>query len=129
MEFQTHYKVSYFLHDATDIDLDRICSLLLSRGIEAEIIYSSSRDLDILPSGVNKGTAAVRLMHSLGFSFQRTIVCGDSGNDASMLKAGCRSIVVANAQNELKNLKSNLIYHASAPYAAGVLEGLCHWLK
>jgi mannosylfructose-6-phosphate phosphatase len=128
-EFQTKYKVSYFLHDADKVDLDRICSLLLSRGIEAEIIYSSSRDLDILPAGVSKGTAAVRLMESLGFSLQRTIVCGDSGNDASMLQAGCRGVVVANAQNELRSLKSELIYHAKAPYAAGVLEGLNHWLK
>lgn len=128
-EFQTKYKVSYFLRDADRIDLDRIGSLLLSRGIEAEMIYSSSRDLDILPAGVSKGTAAMRLMQSLGFSLQQTIVCGDSGNDASMLNAGCRGIVVANAQNELRLLKSELIYHAKSPYAAGVLEGLNHWLE
>lgn len=128
-EFQSQYKVSYYLHGAADVDLDRICSLLLSRGIEAEIIYSSSRDLDILPAGVNKGTAAKRLMESLGFSLAQMIVCGDSGNDASMIKVGCHSIVVGNAQNELRSLKSDHIYHAKATHANGVLEGLRHWLK
>lgn len=127
-EFQTQHKVSYFLHDASVVDFGRIRQSLFKRSIEAEIVYSSNRDLDILPSGVNKGAAAMRLIQSLACSLDGVIACGDSGNDSSMLLIGCRGVIVSNAQRELKTLKGDRIYHSKAAFAYGVIEGLNYWL-
>lgn len=127
-EFQTRFKVSYFLHNAAERDLNQIHQSLKARSIEAEIIYSSDRDLDILPGGVNKGFAAIHLAEKLGFRANRTIVCGDSGNDASMMNPRCWGVIVANAQRELKSLTGEHLYHARASFAAGVVEGIEHWI-
>jgi hydroxymethylpyrimidine pyrophosphatase-like HAD family hydrolase len=46
-----------------------------------------------------------------------------------MFHVGFRGIVVGNAQPELRALVEPHIYHATAPFAAGVLEGLDYWLQ
>ena len=56
------------------------------------------------------------------------IVAGDSGNDATMFDEGFRGIIVANAKPELQALRGPRIYRAAQSYAAGVIEGLDHWL-
>jgi mannosylfructose-6-phosphate phosphatase len=128
-EFQSEFKVSYFLHSAENGTLDHIRNRLNEWNLDAEIIYSSDRDLDILPAGVSKGAAALHLANQLGFGSDLLIACGDSGNDASMFATGCRSVIVANAQRELKSLSGAHIYHASSSFAAGVREGLEFWLS
>jgi hydroxymethylpyrimidine pyrophosphatase-like HAD family hydrolase len=57
-EFQSDFKVSYFLHGASQKQLERFQAKLFDAGVNASVIYSSDRDLDFLPGGVNKGTAA-----------------------------------------------------------------------
>jgi mannosylfructose-6-phosphate phosphatase len=128
-EFQTRLKVSYFFHNASELDIEEIRGPLLQRGIEAEIVYSSDRDLDILPAGVNKGLAARHLAAALDIPIDRMIVCGDSGNDASMMCCGARGVIVANAQRELKQMTGDHLYHARGEFAAGVIEGIEHWLQ
>jgi hydroxymethylpyrimidine pyrophosphatase-like HAD family hydrolase len=97
-------------------------------GQEVSLIYSSNRDLDILPAATNKGTAATYLARHWGIDRDNVIVAGDSGNDLEMFSAGFRGIVVANAQPELRSLHAGCVYHAQGEFAAGVLEGLRHWL-
>jgi sucrose-6F-phosphate phosphohydrolase len=128
VEFQSAYKVSYYLHNASDEDLQRIETQLRSFALSADIIYSSQRDLDVLPRGVNKGTAARHLARHRNISADRIIACGDSGNDASMFDGECRGVIVANALPELRALAGARIFRSSRCHAAGVLEGLCHWL-
>ncbi len=56
-------------------------------------------------------------------------MCGDSGNDLSMFARGFRGVVVGNAQQELKSMTHPDIYHSDRSFAAGVMEGLEHWLN
>jgi sucrose phosphatase-like protein len=127
-ECQSSYKVSYFFEGAQPDDLAHIKRRLKEAGVEAELVYSSNRDLDVLPARANKGTAAAFLARTWEFDPQRVIVCGDSGNDRKMFEHGFRGIVVANAHDELQRLDGDNIYHARRSFAAGVLEGISHWL-
>jgi len=128
-EFQTDFKLSYY---ADDLDKQFLIDLrrdLASAGHYVETIYSSNRDLDVLPPGVSKGSAVVFLASEWGLRRDQVIAAGDTGNDASMFAGGFRGIVVGNAQSELKAFLSSDIYHSDHSFAAGVLDGVKHWLN
>ncbi len=127
-EFQSDFKVSYFLPEAGSGELDSISEFLQDQSIHAELIYSSDRDLDILPAGCNKGTAAEFLANHLGYEPDDVIVCGDSANDLAMFQYDFSGIIVGNAHPELRALEGPAIYKSPRDYAAGVLDGLDHWL-
>ena len=101
---------------------------LAAASCPVDLVYSSNRDLDVLPRGVNKGSATAYLASQWSFAGMRVIVSGDSGNDLAMFENGFLGIVVSNAHRELKRLDSSRVYQANRPHAAGVREGLCHWL-
>jgi sucrose-6F-phosphate phosphohydrolase len=122
------FKISYYGHNLSDAYLARLTRQLDELGQEVGIVYSSNRDLDILPAATNKGTAATFLARHWGIGRDRVIVAGDSGNDLEMFRTGFRGIVVGNAQPELLSLRDPNVYHAEGHFAAGVLEGLQHWL-
>ena len=126
-EFQSNYKISYYAHYLTESCLARLRQALDAAGQKASVVYSSHRDLDVLPARTHKGAAAGFLADHWSISRRRVIVAGDSGNDAAMFHEGFRGIVVGNAKPELRALEGPSIYHAAASYAAGVVEGLEHW--
>jgi mannosylfructose-6-phosphate phosphatase len=126
-EFQSNYKLSYYAHYLTESCLARLRQSLDAAGQKASVVYSSHRDLDVLPARTHKGAAAGFLADHWSISRRRVIVAGDSGNDAAMFHEGFRGIVVGNAKPELRALEGPSIYHAAASYAAGVVEGLDHW--
>ena len=128
-EFQSDYKVSYFLPDAHPDEFELIRAMLLEQSIRAELVYSSQRDLDVLPLGCNKGSAAEYMAHYLGFEPSDVIVCGDSANDIAMFDYGFAGVVVGNAHPELKALKGPLVYQSTHDYAKGVLDGIEYWLE
>jgi mannosylfructose-6-phosphate phosphatase len=127
-EFLSAYKVSYYAIDANCQLLNEIDAALAAAGVRAKVIYSSRRDLDVLPAAADKGAAAAFLCRHWGFESCQVIVSGDSGNDAPLFRPEFRGVVVANAHEELKALTGPRVYLASQPYAAGVVEGLEHWL-
>ena len=127
-EFQAEFKLSYFAHDLDRRDLDQIATKLANTGQQVGIVYSSSRDLDILPAGIDKGTAAVQLAKHWELPPWQVLVCGDTGNDVAMFAQGFRGIVVANAQEELKKMHGPTVYHARNSHAEGVREGVEFWL-
>ncbi len=127
-EFQAEFKLSFYAHDLDQEFLDGLARRLAAAGQEVEIVYSSSRDLDFLPAGVNKGTAAAQLARTWGYEPWQVLVSGDTGNDKAMFAQGFRGIVVANAQEELKRIQAPTIYHARRGFAAGVQEGVEFWL-
>jgi len=128
-ELQSPYKVSYYLRDATDKQLNEMQQRLESQGLRTTIVYSSNRDLDFLPILADKGKAAAFLARSWGIGTDQVMASGDSGNDRALFDQGFRSIVVANAQPELKAATGSHIYHAKESFADGVLEGLVYWLN
>ena len=128
-EFQTDFKLSYYAYDLASRFLAELRRHLADADHYVETIYSSNRDLDVLPPGVNKGAAVVFLASEWGLRRNQVIVAGDTGNDASMFAGGLRGIVVGNAQPELKAFRSSDIYHSDHSFAAGVLDGVKHWLN
>jgi hypothetical protein len=130
---QRPFKVSYFLTPTdADVVLPSLENLMRECSLEVQLVYSGSKDLDILPCQANKGMALCYLQSKFGFTTLQTIACGDSGNDLSMFSlAKTRGIIVANAQPELLNWHYTNPnpdrYLATAPYAAGILEGLQHF--
>lgn len=125
----SHYKVSFYGCDLDQSFIDSLMLQMTSVGLRVTMIYSSRRDLDILPADANKGEASAFLAHRWQIDAERIIVAGDSGNDADMFRPEYRGIIVGNAQPELKSLQSPRIYHAMSKFAGGVLEGLSYWLQ
>jgi sucrose-6F-phosphate phosphohydrolase len=126
-EFLSAHKISFYAADLDSRFLSELAERLTESGVNVSIVYSSNRDLDVLPAGVDKGAAAAYLADHWEIPKSRTIVAGDSGNDASMICCGFCGIVVANAQPELRQLRGENIYQAESQHAAGVREGLEYW--
>jgi len=126
-EHQQHeWKSSWFWREKRPEDLERLRAALREAGVGSQVIYSSARDLDVLPRPANKGNALRWLCQQLGIGLDEVVVAGDTGNDASMfLVPGVRGIAVNNAEPELLEaiLEADArVYDGSC--ADGVLEGL-----
>ncbi len=127
---QSPFKVSYYLSPSVAAAVvQQLQELFAHNALDVEVIYSGSKDLDILPSGGDKGTAVQFLRDRWQIEPEQTVVCGDSGNDISLFKYGRdRGILVGNAQSELRLWHElhpvNYHYLAVSECAAGILEGL-----
>ncbi|HEX5655010.1 MAG TPA: HAD family hydrolase, partial [Chitinophagaceae bacterium] len=52
--------------------------------LDCDVIYSANKFLDVLPSGVNKGTSLTKLVEYLGNKPAEVLVAGDTLNDLAM---------------------------------------------
>lgn len=127
--WQSPLKCSYYVEREAPAVMTQIQRRLDRAGQPARIIYSSNRFLDVIPAGAGKGLALAYLADRLGVDRRDVVTAGDSGNDEDMMQAelGFRSIIVGNAEAKLLALCGQHIYHARAPYAAGIIEGLRRW--
>jgi sucrose-6-phosphatase len=126
---QNDFKISYYLsQQASQTVLTQLKSDLADRGWQVTLIYSAGQDLDIIPQNSDKGLAVKFLRQKLGITADRTVVCGDSGNDIALFQGEERGIIVGNAKPELyqwyQNNQSNHHYLARSYCAAGIFEGL-----
>lgn len=128
-EFLSDWKVSYYAYDASPGLLDKVRSRLADARIGARVIYSSQRDLDVLPAAASKGSAVRYVAARWRVPAERVIVCGDSGNDASMFEHGFRGVIVGNADAELKSFAGPGVHVSQRSHAHGVLEGLQKWME
>lgn len=129
--YQHDHKSSWYLHGATTERLSALEQRIAEGEMQVKIVYSSDRDLDILPANADKGNALVWLCGKLGVALDEVVVAGDTGNDADMFRLdGVRGIIPANARDELRQRFSDKgrIYQARGKEADGVIEGLRHWL-
>lgn len=128
-EYQHRFKSSWHFYNATQDELENLKKWLQDEGLDVNVIYSSSRDLDILPKYANKGNSLNWLLSTLEISPREVVVAGDTGNDISMfLLEGINGIIVENAQAELlEGTIRQKTYIAEKPFADGVLEGLLHY--
>jgi sucrose-6-phosphatase len=125
---QGPFKVSFLLRPEYENILEDLRQRLSAQSIRAQIIYSSGKDVDVLPERSGKGNALSYVREALGVPYDRTVVCGDSGNDIALFTQEYFGIIVGNARPELiewyeANRRNNL-YLAHNDCAAGVLEGL-----
>lgn len=128
--YQHGLKSSWFLHGADAAALAGIEAALLAADIDARIVYSSDRDLDILPKAADKGAALAWLCGQLGIGLDESVVSGDTGNDRAMFELQTiRGVIVGNALPELVSLahQDDRFFHSTAKEADGVIEGLRHW--
>ena len=63
--------------------------------------------VDILPAGCSKASALMRLAELRGVALTEILAIGDHWNDVPMLRLAGRSVLMANAPEELKTLAAN----------------------
>jgi sucrose-6-phosphatase len=128
-EFLHPYKSSWYLHRADRAQIEEIRARFARAGLAVHVVYSSLRDLDILPARANKGNALAWLCARLQVPLAQVLVAGDTANDSAMfLLPGVHGIVVENAQPELFEAVVKLpTYVTRKVMADGVLEGLKHF--
>jgi sucrose-6F-phosphate phosphohydrolase len=150
-EQQNRHKVSYYAPEtaARAELLQRVREPLSASGVRASLIWSVDEAkhvalLDVLPESATKLHAVRFLMEQKGFSEQQTVFAGDSGNDLPVLTSSLQAVLVANASDEVRkealeeaaaNGLRDRLYLAqgghlgmNGNYAAGVLEGLAHYI-
>ncbi len=123
--YQSQYKLSF--HMSEGVELKHVRQVAEAIGGAIELVHDSNGCLDVLPAGVNKGSAAAFVAWTWQYKRQQVIVCGDSADDLAMLRR-FRAVIVGNGSDEVKSLVGPDIYRATAAFADGVVEGLEHWL-
>lgn len=150
-EAQAQFKLSYFANADADHEaiVQRIEHRLESEGCRASIIWSVDETtdtglLDILPERADKQHAVEFLMKHTGVKPERMVYAGDSGNDLPVLTSGLQAVLVANATDAVRDKARQGAQEHGSPdklylargnflgmngnYAAGILEGLAHFL-
>ncbi len=128
-EFQHEFKSSWFLDNAKPETIRELKRQLTEAGVKVKVVYSSGRDLDVLPRNATKGGALRWLCARLTIPFESVLVAGDTRNDASMFRLpGVRGIIVENALPELYEETVDVPTFSSRQILAdGVLDGLSHY--
>lgn len=119
-----------------------LASALAAAGVQAKLIVSGKGDwryLDIVPGGAGKLESLEYVRNRLNIPKERTLACGDSGNDIAMFEGDNLSIVVGNAQPDLvawldaTSASTPLadgrprLYRATEHVADGIVQGLQHF--
>ena len=144
-EKQNTHKLSYYLPlqlNHMDV-ISNIQASLEHEQIQANLIWSIDELqniglLDILPASANKLHAINFLMQQEQFDPQHTVFAGDSGNDLDVLLSPVQSVLVANADPEVraavKSASPENLFIAKGDflgmngnYSAGILEGMAHY--
>lgn len=128
-EQQHAWKSSWFWEEKSAAEIEGVRSMIRDAGISAQVIYSTSLDLDVLPSAANKGNAIGWLASHLNIGVEEVLVAGDSGNDSSMFKLpDVMGIVPHNSSPELiAEIEGCEVYLAKGNRTSGVIEGLRHF--
>lgn len=129
---QNRWKLSFHLNETNNsiskLQIDKLANNLQQMKLNAQVVFSSNVDVDILPVNANKGKAIKYIQTELGIANHKTLVCGDSGNDISMFQQQTFGVIVSNAQSELiewcKANADECHYFANNSYANGILEAL-----
>ena len=117
--YDKKFTASYYVKDESIVE--KIRKAL--KNFEVKVIHTKGHLLDIIPKKAGKGNAARFIQKSKKLP---TICSGDSENDIDMLTKCDSSILVGNAEENVKQqLSTNKkVYQAKEEYALGVLEGL-----
>ena len=120
-------KISFYV-DKDKFELEALHKELGTMERNVNIMITRGMFLDILPKRASKGRAVRYLNQKWSIPVDRTVVCGDSGNDIDMFHGPFSGVVVSNHSEELASLKgAKRVHFASQPSSAGVLEGMKHF--
>lgn len=117
---------------------ERRCSFLAGEGavtpalraavdaLGCDLLLSAGCYLDVLPRGVGKGPAILRLAQAVGLDPATVVVAGDTLNDLSMFETGLHGVVVGRAEPALVEAvrRRPLVHIATGEGCDGILEGL-----
>ena len=73
-----------------------------------QITTSLDNNLEVMNSGVNKGTGIKKLCEKAGYKLDDIVAFGDSKNDITMFETVKNSYAVSNACNELKEISKGI---------------------
>jgi sucrose-6F-phosphate phosphohydrolase len=149
---QQQHKLSYYVslpvNDKALLAQIRQRLQTQTQTINASLIWSIDEAvpvglLDVLPASASKLHALEFLIARLGFSLENTLFAGDSGNDLAVLTSPVRSVLVANASDEVRAeaiqlarqhnhsaslyLATGELLGTNGNYSAGILEGVAHF--
>lgn len=150
-EKQNTFKLSYYAPPNTnhEVLLTEMDARLNRLGLHSCLIWSVDEAkqvglLDVLPRRATKAHAIRFLMERKGFDESHTVFAGDSGNDLMVLTSGLQVVLVRNAREEVRQEALRLVQKKGYPqklylaqgdfmgmngnYAAGVLEGVAHFV-
>jgi hypothetical protein len=148
---QSRYKISFYVPMYSDKHalLPEMQRRLEKHHVKASLIWSIDEPagialLDVVPESATKFHAVEFLMRREGFTPENTVFAGDSGNDLPVLSSSLRTVLVANAAEEVREEAQHLsatrgtsdsLYLArgdflgmNGNYSAGILEGIAHFL-
>jgi len=94
------------------------------KAAEYDFIRSERWLFELLPKGVNKGAALVRMAELLGIQADRTIAVGDYDNDVAMLKAAKVGFAVANAVDAVKAAADFITVSNNENAIAAIIDSL-----
>ena len=83
--------------------LDEMYRMIKDKKIFDNLVHSGQISIDILPSGVNKGTTLRSLASKLEIPRERIATIGDWWNDLDMFRESGLSIAMGNAPDEIKS--------------------------
>ena len=150
-EKQKAFKLSFYCDSGLDLEglAEKMKATLLENGIRASIVASIDEMadiglVDVLPERATKVHAIYYIIEKYSIDASRVVYAGDSGNDLPALTSGLNAVLVRNASEdvcrqaiEIASRKGNefTLYLAeggfmgmNGNYAAGVLEGLTHFM-
>lgn len=115
----TAWRLAYF---ADKRQVQMLKESVQQHNLAVDIVFSSDKDVDILPANINKGAALTYILNKCQYE-GKVVVAGDSENDLSLFKLGYPAIAVGNACDAIINLsESQHIHYATEHAAAGVKE-------
>ncbi len=88
-------------YERTRIEAFRDSLLAWGEG-KVDIAFSCYEYLEIVPKGISKGNAVLRMAELLKIPVEDTIAVGDAENDISMIEAAGVGVVMKNASSEIK---------------------------
>lgn len=128
-EFLHDFKSSWYLEEATTEQIDEISRKLTAAGLDVLIVYSSHRDLDVVPKAATKGNTLRWLCSRLKIKPVNVLVAGDTGNDSSMfLIPGVKGVIPDNGMPELLEATVAVpVFNSAEIMADGIIDGLRHF--
>jgi len=119
---EARYRVSYYF-DPEDHPVGPIDKV---RSAGFDCLLSHERYLDVLPRGVSKGPALLRLLEHCGLRHRPVVVAGDTLNDLSLFETGLAGIAVGHAEDGLIAAVQDMahVYRSPYPGVTGIWDGL-----
>ncbi len=93
--------------------------------IDVSAVWSSATNMEITHREASKGVAVTKLCQLFGLSPAQVLALGDSGNDASMLKAAGLGVAMGNAPDAIKAIADAVTARNDEDGAAIAIEKYC----